>query len=142
MRIFILTLAMLSSACGQIGIEGAGCPYPNSELEDVALRFVELKPDAFAVLDRTDVLCVDEPYFYVGESKAAGVTLWPGSGLMRARVKIAADLDTYPTIESSALAHELLHLYLWDTTGDPCYHNVECGWDEELIRTVNNGGEL
>jgi hypothetical protein len=120
-----------------IDIAGVDCPYPDSDLEEVAIRFIDEIPDALPVLDRTDVFCIDAPHFYSYDRKVAGITLWPGSNVVRARIKVASDKKVYPTVESGATAHEFMHLYLWDTRGDPCDHSMECGWDESTIEEVN-----
>jgi hypothetical protein len=143
LELFTVLMLMCTVACTnkQVNVVGVHCPYSDFEFEAVALRFIDLLPDAFLVLNRTDIFCKDESYFYSYGRKVAGTALWPGSGLARARIQIASDLETYPTVEDGATAHEFLHLYLWDTSDDPCDHEISCGWDESVISEVNNPSE-
>jgi hypothetical protein len=139
--IILLAIIPVLTSCGGVNIQGIDCPYPNTELQTIANKFIDFVPDAFSVLDRTDVFCLDVPSFYNEGREVKGITLWPGSTLRRARIKIAADIQTYPKIENTSIAHEFLHLYLWDIENDPCRsHDTACKWDTSLIQKVN--GEL
>lgn len=137
-RACALLLVLAISGCH--GIRGVGCHYPDSELAEAAASFADAVPAAEGVLARTEVFCVavggDTGYVRENGEKVAGETLWPGSDMAAARIRLAEG-SVYPTALSGALPHEFLHLYLWDAAGDPCYdHTDSCGWDEGIVEHV------
>jgi hypothetical protein len=136
-NIILSTILILASACSEFGMRGMNCKFSDEALRDAAYSFIDRFPQSYEALDRTDIICVPEPHYYSYGKKVAGETLWPGSILARARIKIAT--GDFQHIEDTAAIHEWMHLYLWDVNKYPCYdHTESCGWDELAIEELRS----
>lgn len=121
-----------------------GCPYPVDEVAGLMMAFrnkwKQMKlPHGDAIddaFDKLNIFWLKGDSFVVQGVKAAGVTDRPD------QMRICCDRGAYPTVRHTALAHELVHLVLWNATGEPDpdhIHDEYKGWTKEhndLIKAV------
>lgn len=125
------------------------CPYPPEDVAKLMMSFrnhwKRMKlPHGDSIdeaFDRLSIYWIKGDSFMVGDLKVAGVTDRPD------QIRVACG-SAYPTVRHTALAHELVHLVLWNATGEPDpdhTHDEYKGWTKEhneLVKAVRGDLKL
>ena len=127
-------VVLAASACATTttrGLKLYRCAANPREVDAVVERMAFYWPDAERVFDRTEVMCSD-----LADEGAAGEAMWLGRpGLMRPRIRLQREHGAC----EGALAHELVHLALWEVRGDPCpSHAPSCGWTADVEHAIED----